>query len=75
MREQLGDLFPLALGHRSPQIEGLGDGWTRHRQLPGQESSVERRFGPWGPVQCGTGLEMVGMCQESGQDRRDERGM
>jgi hypothetical protein len=67
MCEQLRDLLPPPLGLDPCEVEGLGDGLTRHGQLQGQAPRVERRLHPWLVGVLRTSLQIVGVGEEGGK--------
>ena len=75
MGEECGDLVPALRGLGPPEVEGLGDGLTRYRQLQRQTSRVKRRFRAWRTGLRRTSLEIVRVREEGGDGRGDERGM
>ena len=75
MREQRCDLVPAPRGLGPLQVEGLGDRLTGHGQLQGQAPGMQGRLRPWRPGLRRTGLQIVGMGEEGGDGRGDERGM
>ena len=75
MREECRDLVPALHGLGSLQVEGLGDGLTRHRELQGEAPGVQRCLRAWRTALRWTSLSIVRMREESGDGRGDERGM
>ena len=75
MREQLCNLVPALYGLGPLQLEGLGDGLTGHGELQGQAPGVEGGLRAGRSSLLGPGLHMVGMREEGGDGRGDERGM
>ena len=75
MREQRRDLVP-ALRRLGPrQLEGLGDRLTGNRELQGEAPRVQRGLGAWCARLLRAGLQVVGMREQGGDGRGDERGM
>ena len=75
VREECGDLVPALRGLGPLEVEGLGDGLTRHGQLQRQTSGVKRCFRAWRPGLRRTSLQIVRVREEGGDGRGDERSM
>jgi hypothetical protein len=68
---QLCNLVPAPLRWGSLQVEGRCNRLTGHGQLQGQAPRVQRRLRPRCPRLRRAGLLMVGMGEESGNNRGD----
>ena len=75
MREQGRNLMPPVRRLCPLQLKGLGNRLTGNRELQGEAPGVQRGLGAWGARLLRTGVHVVGMREQGGEGRGDERGM
>ena len=68
-------LVPALYGLGALQVEGVGDGLTRNRELQREAPGVQRCLHAWRIGLRWTRLEIVLVREERGDGRGDERGM
>src|SRR6267142_2998315 len=74
-REQLCNLVPALRGLGPLELEGLGDGLTGDGELQRQAPGVQGGLCAWRARLLRAGFRVVGMREEGGDGRGDERGM
>jgi hypothetical protein len=67
--------LPGPLRRRPFQVEGLCNGLTGHGELQREAPGVQRCLRPGLPLPRRTGLPIVGVDEEGGKNRGDERGV
>jgi hypothetical protein len=75
MHEQRCDFLPAPPRLGSLEVEGLRNRLTGHGQLQGQAPGMQWRLRPRLPLLRWAGLPSVGLGEEGGNHRGDERGM